>query len=98
MVSQRVGRKVPTHYCEALTYKNVAIGQSVVSDRNLACAVFIRHETLSDGKVQACLFPQQLYILSNCRSTVPVSASGHLHEVWVSSNVRPSIKVVYESL
>ena len=28
---------------------DVTLGQSVVSDRNPACAIFIRHKTLSDG-------------------------------------------------
>ena len=39
---------------------DVVIGQCVVSERNLACAVLIRHETLSDGTVKVCLFPKRL--------------------------------------
>ena len=36
---------------------DVTIRQRVVSDRNLACTLLIRHKTLSDGKVKACLLP-----------------------------------------
>ena len=31
------------------------VGQLVVSDRNLACAIIIRHKTLSDGEDKVCL-------------------------------------------
>ena len=31
---------------------DVIIGQSAVSDRNLACAILIRHKKLSDGNVK----------------------------------------------
>ena len=34
---------------------DVPSGQCVVSHRNPACAVVIRHKTLSDGEVQVCL-------------------------------------------
>ena len=40
-----------------VTNFHVTIGQSVVSDRNPACAILIRHKTLSDGEVKVCLFP-----------------------------------------
>ena len=36
---------------------DVNIGRCVVSDRNLACAAFIRHKTLSDDMVKVCLLP-----------------------------------------
>ena len=43
---------------------DVTIGQSDnVSERNLACAILIRHKTLSDDRVQICLLscgPDQL--------------------------------------
>ena len=53
-----------------LTDFDVTIGQCVVSDRNLACAVLIRHETLFDREVQVCLLPEQLYLLPHCRKRV----------------------------
>ena len=34
---------------------DVTIGQCVVCDRNLACAILIRHKTLSGGDVKVCL-------------------------------------------
>ena len=43
---------------------DVNIGQCVVSDSKLACAVLIRHKTQSDSEVKTCLLPKQLYILS----------------------------------
>ena len=42
---------------QALTDFDVTIGQCVVSDRNLAFAILIRHKTLPDGKVRVCLLP-----------------------------------------
>ena len=36
---------------------DVTIGQRVVSDRNLACAILIRHTALSDGEVKVYLLP-----------------------------------------
>ena len=36
---------------------DVAIGQRVASDRNLAVAILIRHKTVSDGEVGVCLLP-----------------------------------------
>ena len=53
---------------------DVTIGQCVVSDRNLACAILIRHKTLSD--VEVSLLPKQLCVLSHCRRTVPDGGSG----------------------
>ena len=54
----------PSHK-QALSYDrdfDVTIGQYVVSDRNLACAILIRHETLPEGEVSlfaslATLYP-----------------------------------------
>ena len=34
---------------------DVSVGQCLVSDRNLAGAILIRHKTLSDGEVKGCL-------------------------------------------
>ena len=59
---------------------DATIGQCVVSDRYLACAVLTRHKTLSDSEVNFCLFPQQLYVLSHCRTTVSYSGSGPLQD------------------
>ena len=53
---------------------DVTIGQCVVSDRNLSCAILIRHKTLSD--VEVSLLPKQLCVLSHCRRTVPDGGSG----------------------
>ena len=39
---------------------DVTIGQYIVFYRSLACAIFIRHETLSDREVKVCLPPEQL--------------------------------------
>ena len=36
---------------------DVTIGQGVLSDRNLAYAVLIRHKTASDGEVKLGLLP-----------------------------------------
>ena len=49
--------------CQALSHDtvlDVAIGQGLVSDMNLACAVLIRQKTQSDGEVKDCLLPKQL--------------------------------------
>ena len=39
------------------TDSDVTIGQYVVSDRNPAGAILIRHKTQFDGEVRVCLFP-----------------------------------------
>ena len=39
------------------THFDVIIRQCVMSDRNLAYAVLIRHKTQSDGEVRDCLLP-----------------------------------------
>ena len=36
---------------------DVIVEQCVVSDRNLACAIRIGHETLPDNEVKVCLLP-----------------------------------------
>ena len=56
---------------------DVTVGQCVVSERNLAYAVLIRHKALSDGDVKVCLLPQQLYVLSQGRTTVSDGGLGH---------------------
>ena len=40
---------------------DVIIGKCVVSDRNLARAVFIGHQTVSDGEARVCLLPYKLF-------------------------------------
>ena len=35
----------------------VTIGQCDVYDRYLACAILMRHKTLSEGEVRVCLLP-----------------------------------------
>ena len=51
--------------CQALSYDtvlDVAIGQGLVSDMNLACAVLIRQKTQSDGDVTVYQLPKQLIL------------------------------------
>ena len=77
-----VGWLRPQVHCQTLScnrqISDVTIGQSVVSDRNLARAIVSRHKILSDSKVEVCLLPQQLHLLSRCRRIVPGSGSGLL--------------------
>ena len=42
---------------EGQTDFDVIIGQCVVSDKTLACAILVRRKTLSDGEVRVCLLP-----------------------------------------
>ena len=42
------------------TDSDVTVGQCLVTDRNPAFTILIRHRTVSDGEVQVCLLPQQL--------------------------------------
>ena len=48
---------------------DVTIGQFVVSDGNLACAIFIRHETLSDEEVKVCSYSNCLFCPTVIRQT-----------------------------
>ena len=47
---------------------DITLGKCVVLDRNLACAVLVRHKTLSNGGVKVCQLPQQLNSVSHCRT------------------------------
>ena len=55
---KRAASRFQTDCKQALSYDrqtDVTIGQCVMPDRNLACAILIRYKALSDGEVRVCL-------------------------------------------
>ena len=61
---------------------NVIIGQRVVSGRNFACAILIRHWTLCPTvKLKSVCFHSNCMFLSHCRTAEPGGASGPLVQV-----------------
>ena len=75
----RSGPQLTYRHCRTgQTDFDVTFGQCAASDRNVACAILIRHKTPSDGEDKVCLLPWQRHVLSHCRRTVLDSGSGRL--------------------